>query len=161
MYNFISNNIIMKFFQKILNFVKKAFGALKNETKEYLPIAIKAVEALKKVMNSPVDDIILTVVGIVIPGIPSDKVNIIKDKIEAALPKILLEMNLVNSITNIEDTNAQLQAILNALKVSTDDTKAEKYHTLASKLLVILSDGKVSWGEAVMFTEWYYQTYVK
>jgi len=150
-----------KFFQKILSFVKKAFNALKDETKQYLPVAIKIVEALKKIMDSPVDDIILTVVGVVLPVLPIDKVNIIKAKIEAELPKILIELNLVNSIANIEDTNAQLQAILDALKVSTDDTKAEKYHTLASKLLIILSDGKVSWGEAVMFTEWYYQSYIK
>ncbi len=70
-------------------------------------------------------------------------------------------MNLVNSIANIEGVNAQLQAILNALKVSPDNVKAEKYHTLASKILVILSDGKIKWGESVIFTEWYYQTYIK
>ena len=77
------------------------------------------------------------------------------------MPKILVELNLVNSIANIEGVNAQLQAILAALKVSTDDTKAEKYHIIASKLLVILSDGVITWSEAVIFTEWYYQSYVK
>lgn len=150
-----------KLIKKLFNFIKKLYVSLKDETKEYLPIAIKTVEAIKKVMESPVDDVLLSVIGCVIPGLPTNKINIIKAKIEAELPKILLEMNLVNSIANIEDTNAQLQAILDALKVSTDDTKAEKYHTLASKLLIVLSDGKVTWSEAVMFTEWYYQTYVK
>jgi hypothetical protein len=68
---------------------------------------------------------------------------------------------MVNSIAGIEGTNEQLQAILEALKVAPDNVKAEKYHTLASKILVILSDGKIKWGEAVIFTEWYYQTYCK
>lgn len=150
-----------KFFLKILGFIKKAFNALKDETKQYLPIAIKIVETLKKIMDSPVDDIILTVVEVIIPNIPSDKVNIIKAKIEEALPKILIELNLINTIANIDNVNDQLQAILDALKVSTDDTKAEKYHILATKLLMILGDGKITWSEAVIFTEWYYQTYVK
>lgn len=150
-----------KIFQKILNFIKKIYSSLKDETKQYLPVAINFVEAVKKVMDSPVDDIALSIVTTLIPSIPKDKVELVKQKIETALPKILLEMNLINSIANIEDTNQQLQAILDALKVSPDDVKAEKYHTMASKLLVILSDSKITWGEAVLFTEWYYQTYVK
>lgn len=150
-----------KFFKKIFAFIKKLYNSLKDETKQYLPIAIGAVEALKKLLDSHVDDVALAIVTTLIPSIPADKVNLVKAKLEAALPKILLEMNLVNSIANIEDPNAQLQAILDALKLSSDDVKAEKYHTLASKILVVLSDGKVTWGEAVMLTEWYYQTYVK
>lgn len=96
-----------------------------------------------------------------LPNVPINKVNIVKAKLEEALPKIILEMNLINAVVNIENTNDQLQAILDALKLSKDDVKAEKYHTIASKVLVVLSDGKVSWGESVMFTEWYYQNYVK
>jgi division protein CdvB (Snf7/Vps24/ESCRT-III family) len=129
-----------KLFIKILGFIKKSFKKLQDSTKEYIPLAIHVVEAIKKVMDSPVDDIVLTVLTMVIPNIPKEEVNVIKDKIQAALPKILLELNIINSIANIEDTNA----ILDAIKVSPDDIKAEKYHTLASKLLVILSDGKVT-----------------
>ncbi len=150
-----------KIFKKIVAFIKKLYTSLKDETKHYLPIAISLVEGIKKVMDSPVDDVVLGVLEVVIPSIPKDKVDTIKAKIEVALPKLLTELNLINSIANIENVNDQLQAILDALKVSSDDIKAEKYHTLASKLLVILGDGKITWGEAVMFTEWYYQTYLK
>jgi hypothetical protein len=99
--------------------------------------------------------------GALVPSIPANKLTAIKDKLQAELPKILIELNLVNSIAGIEGTNEQLQAILNALKIAPDEVKAEKYHTLASKILVILSDNKISWGEAVIFTEWYYQTFIK
>lgn len=144
-----------------MNFVKKAYKLLQDETKENIPVVIHLVEVLKKIMDSPVDDILLSTAGLLVPALPVNRINIIKDKIQNELPKILFELNLVNSIANIEGTNAQLQAILDALKVSPEDVKAEKYHTIASKMLVILSDSKISWGEAVMFTEWYYQTYVK
>lgn len=112
-------------------------------------------------MESPVDDILLATVGLLVPTLPVKKVNEIKDKIEKELPKILMELNLINSIADTEDVNAQMQEILKALSLSSDKVKAEKYHTLASKILVILSDGKVTWSESVIFTEWYYQTYIK
>lgn len=150
-----------KLWIKISNFIKRLYIKLVDETKIYIPIAIKVVEVLKQILDSPVDDIILTVVGALVPNIPANKLATIKDKIQAELPKILIELNLVNSIAGIEGTNEQLQAILNQLKVSPDNVKAEKYHTLASKILIILSDGKIGWGEAVIFTEWYYQTYIK
>ena len=150
-----------KLWIKISNFIKRLYTKLVDETKIYIPIAIKVVEVLKQILDSPVDDIILTVVGTLVPNIPANKLGAIKDKIQAELPKILIELNLVNSIAGIEGTNEQLQAVLNALKVLPDNVKAEKYHTLASKILMILSDGKIGWGEAVIFTEWYYQTYIK
>jgi len=150
-----------KLWTKILSFIKRLYIKLVDETKIYIPIAIKVVEVLKTILDSPVDDIILAVIGALVPNVPANKLDAIKDKLQAELPKILIELNLVNSIANIEGVNAQLQAILNALKVSPNEVKAEKYHTLASKILVILSDNKIGWGEAVIFTEWYYQTYIK
>ena len=124
-------------------------------------MAIKIVQTIKEIMDSPVDDIILTVISKLIPTLPMAQVGIIKQKIEEYLPKLLLELNLVDTIANTQSLNEQLQMILDAINLSSDEVKAEKYHVLASKLLVILSDNKVTWGEAVMFTEWYYQTYVK
>lgn len=120
------------------------YNKLQDEAKQNIPIAIKVVEVLKKIIESPVDDILLSATGMLVPGLPVAKIVVIKDKIEKELPKILIELNLINSIANIEGTNAQLQAILDALKVSPDDVKAEKYHTIASKMLVILSDSKIS-----------------
>lgn len=150
-----------KFFAKILGFIKKLYSKLVDETKEHIPTAIKAVEAIKSVMDSQADEVVLSIFKILIPQLPTDQINIVKNKLESALPKVILELNLINSIANTTDVNEQLKMILEALKLSDDDVKAEKYHTLASKILVILSDGKITWGESVMFTEWYYQTYVK
>lgn len=150
-----------KLLDKVFSFIKKIYAKLVDETKEHIPVAINVVEAVKKVMDSQVDDIILNVLKVTLPNLPISQVEIVKKKIEDHLPKLLLELNLINTVANEEDINKQLQMVLDALKLSSDDVKAEKYHTLASKILVILSDGKVTWGEAVMFTEWYYQTYVK
>lgn len=144
-----------------MNYIKRIYKRLIDESKVYIPVAIDVVEALKLVLDSPVDDIVLDVIGILIPNLPKNKIDVIKDKIHAELPKILIELNLINAATNSTDINEQLKGILEALKIASEDTKAEKYHILASKLLVILSDGKISWSESVIFTEWYYQTHIK
>jgi hypothetical protein len=151
-----------RLWKKVLDFIKDLYLKIKDETKEHIPTAIKAVEALKMIMDSPVDDIILGVIAATLPNKSVGvKMFLVKEKIHQELPKILLGLNMIDSIANITDTNEQLQAILNAIKLSPDEVKAEKYHIIASKLLVILSDGKISWGEAVIFSEFYYQTYYK
>lgn len=146
---------------KIFSFIKNAYKKLTYRAKVYIPIAINVVEAIKTAMDSNVPDIVLAITSAVIPNIPTAQITLVENKLKEFLPKLLLELNLVNDLGTTTDVNAQLQKILDTLKLSSDDVKAERYHTLASKILVILSDGKVTWSEAVMFTEWYYQTYVK
>ena len=150
-----------KLLNAIFSYVKNLYGKLVYKTKQLVPVAVSVVEAIKKIEDSKVPDVVLSIVSMVVPNIPKQQIDIIQGKLKEYLPKLLLELNLINDIANITDPNEQLQKILETLKLSSDDVKNEKYHTLASKILIILSDGKVTWGEAVMFTEWYYQTYVK
>lgn len=150
-----------KLIQKIFAFIKKLYNKLVDETKELVPVAIKVVEGVKNVMDSPADDIALAIITTIIPSLPKDKISYYKLKLEDYLPKLILELNLVNTIANETDVNKQLQMILEQLKLSSDEVKAEKYHTLASKILVVLSDGRITWSEAVILTEWYYQNFVK
>lgn len=150
-----------KLIQKIFAFIKKLYNKLVDETKELVPVAIKVVEGVKNVMDSPADDVALAIITSILPSLPKDKISYYKLKLEDYLPKLILELNLVNTIANETDVNKQLQMILEQLKLSSDEVKAEKYHVLASKVLVILSDGKITWSEAVVLVEWYYQTYMK
>ena len=98
------------------------------------------------------------VITALIPGDIDDKIN---EKLRGFLPRLLLELQLVDSIANITDPNAQLQAILDKLKLSSDDAKNAFYHSLASLILQKLSDGKLSWSDAVAIAEYYYQNVTK
>lgn len=146
---------------KVKEFIKRLYSKIVDETKIYIPIAINVVEALKSFLDSPVDDVILTTVSLLIPNLPAKKIDVIKDKLQSALPAVLLELNLINAAAISSDINEQLKEVIKVLNLLPDESKAEKYHTIASRLLVILSDGKITWSEAVIFTEWYYQTYYK
>ena len=147
-----------KFLKRIWEYIKDLYEGLIRTTKKYVPLAIKIVDSIKKVMDSPVDDIILGIISNTIPGETDDKlIAKVKAVVEEWVPKILLELKIVESISNIEGTNAQLQAILDELKKLSPETQAIVWHGLASLILEKLSDGELSWADSVAIAEYYYQ----
>jgi len=147
-----------KFIANIWNKIKDLYNSLIGTSKKYIPIAINIVEAIKKVTDSPVDDIILSIVKAAIPGTADDvMIDKVKDTVEKWLPKILLELRLWQSVSNIEDQNQQLQAILKEINLSSDETKSIIYHGLAALILEKLSDGELSWSDSVAISEYYFK----
>jgi DNA polymerase III delta prime subunit len=147
-----------KFIAKIWNTIKDLYNSLVGTSKKYIPIAINIVEAIKKVSDSPVDDIILSIVKAAIPGTADDVlIDKVKNTVEKWLPKILLELRLWQSVSNIENQNEQLQAILREINLSSDETKSIIYHGLAALILEKLSDGELSWSDSVAISEYYFK----
>lgn len=147
-----------KFLQKVWNWVKGLYEGLVGTTKKYVPVAIKIVEAIKKVMDSPVDDVILEIIRLAIPGDADDKmIAKVKEIVEKWLPEVMLRLKLVESIAGIEDKNEQLKAILAQLKLAPNEVQNVYYHGLASLILEKLSDGKIQWADAVAISEYAYQ----
>ena len=148
----------MTILTKIWAFVSKLWNGLSEEAKSLTPIAIAVVQAIKNVMDSPVDDILVYVAKQAIPGNADD---VLIDKVNSVImewiPKILLDLNLANAISSIEDPNAQLQAILNALKLSSNETQNIFLHGFASLILEKLSDGNLSWSDSTAISEYYYK----
>jgi len=143
---------------RILRRIGTLFQGLKKETKRMVPIAINVVEGIKKVMDGPVDDIVLAVVKNAIHGSADD---LLIDKVQAVvkewLPKILLELKMVEGIAGIEDQNEQLQAILAQFKLSSDESKNIFYHGFCSLILEKLSDGKIDWSDSILISEYYFK----
>jgi hypothetical protein len=149
-----------KFLKKIWDAVRLVYEKLVGTTQKLVPVAINIVEGIKKVMDSPVDDIVLAIIKNAIPGDADDKfIEKIQKTVEMWLPKILLELKLVDSISHIADKNEQLKAILAQLKLSSSETQNIIYHGLASLILEKLSDGKISWTDAVAISEYYYTNF--
>lgn len=151
-----------KLLKKIWDFIKNLYEGLVGTTKKYIPIGIKVVDAIKKVMDSPVDDVILSILNMAIPGDADDKL-VAKAKVvlEEWIPKILLELKIVEGISNITGTNEQLQAILNELKKLSPETQAIMWHGIASLIIEKLSDGELSWSDSVAIAEYYYKNIYK
>lgn len=147
---------------RILRAIKSIFTGLRKEVKRLVPVAISVVEGIKLVMDSPVDDIIATIIKGAIPGNADD---ILIDKITVTvktwLPKILLELKGIELIANIEGENEQLKAVLAEFKLSSDETKNIFYHGFCSLILEKLADGEVSWSDSIVISEYYFKNVAK
>ena len=151
-----------KFLKKIWSAIRSLYESIVGSTRKYVPIAINIVEAIKSVMDTPVDDVVAEILKRAIPGTADDiLIDKVKSVVEKWLPKILLELRLVESISGIEDENEQLQAVLAQLKLSSEETQNILYHGLASLILEKLSDGELSWSDAVAISEYYYINFKK
>jgi hypothetical protein len=151
----------MKILQKIWASIKSLWNKKDAVIQKYAHISINVVEGLKKVMDSPVDDVVLSIVKSAIPGTADDVlIDKVKTAIEKYLPTALLNLKMIDSIAGITDPTEQLKAIIVQFKLSDDELKNKGYHDFSVLILNSLADGKLSWGECVVIAENYYQTFI-
>jgi hypothetical protein len=138
--------------------VKRKYDSIRYRTKKLVPIAINVVQGLKQVMENPVTDPILEIIKRAIPGQADDLlISKITKVVREQLPKVLLDLKMIESVANIQDQNEQLKAVIAQLKLSSDQTKLIIYHGIASLILECLSDGELSWSDAIAISEYYYK----
>lgn len=151
-----------KFLSKIWTFIEGLFSKAEKEVEKYVPIAVNIVEGVKRTIESRTFKSVVEIVKFAIPGDADDK--IIEKVLAVAgeyIPKIADQLNIIESITDIEDVNDQMIAVVHALKSVDGDTQNDYWHELAAFVLKKLADGKITLGEAGAIAEYHYQNYVK
>ena len=151
-----------KLLQRIWAFIEGLFSKLEKEVEKLVPVATNIVQGVKKVVESGTTDTILEVIKFTIPGNTDDK--IIDKAMEIAkeyIPKIAVQLNIIESVTDIEDVNDQMIAVVNVLKNANADDQSDYWHELAAFILKALADGKITLGEAGAIVEYHYQNYVR
>jgi hypothetical protein len=150
------------FLAQILGFLSGLWKKATDEVKQFAPIAISAVNVLKTVNESFAGDIIETVIASIIPGKADDlAIKILREKMKLILPKVIIQLNFANTISQIQDPNEQLKSVLSAINLSSDEAKNVFYHGLSTLILQSLSDGKLTWTESVQISEYYYTNIYK
>lgn len=145
------------FITQILVFLSGLWKKASDEVKQIAPIAVGAVNVLKNVNDSFAGDIIETVLASIIPGKADDVfIKVLRAKLTLILPKVIVQLNIANTISNIQDPNEQLKAIVVAINMSPDETKNIYYHSLCVLILQSLADGKLTWSESIQIAEYYY-----
>jgi hypothetical protein len=146
------------FLKNLWDSVKKKFESIRYKTKKLVPVAIHVVEGLKEAMDNPASDVLLQIIKRAIPGTADDLlIDKITRVIREQLPRVLLDLKMMESVANMEDQNEQLKAVIAQLKLSSDQTKLIIYHGIASLILECLADGELSWSDCIAITEYYYQ----
>lgn len=142
------------FLSKIWASIKSLFDGLPNEFKIAIQIGVTVVENIKKVVDSPVADIITAL----IPGDVDDK---IKDLLRAKLPIILTELKLADNCTGLTDSNEITLCAIKVLQSLDGDVKSAFLHNLSILIAQVAADGKLSWNDGVYILEWYYHNQFK
>ena len=120
-------SFVTNVWKKLLSSVKKTYKKVDELANKLCPVAIDVVEAMKKINDGFVGDVLETIVTAAIPGNKDDiVVKNLRAKLKDVLPKIITHLTIINSIAEIEDENEKLKAILVAVNLSPDETKKLK-----------------------------------
>ena len=151
-----------KLLLKLWNFIMSMTNKLDNEVEKLIPVATNIVQAVKKAIENPAFEITAMVVKNLIPGSTDD---VIIDKAiyltKQNLPKIALQLEIIDSVTKFKNPEEQLLFIFKELN-NVSSVKWQKFCSqLAQQIVIDMADEKISWGEAGVYVEMYYKTYIK
>lgn len=136
--------------KKIWLFLKNLFSKTKQLARKFVTPSVMLVENLKNFIESPVTPVITAI-------IPGNLDNKIAEKLEKALPQILQALRISDECIQLEKPQEIFECALRKLKEYNPEAKAAQFHSIAALLSVTLSDGKISWREAIHLTEEIYQ----
>ncbi len=143
---------VKTFLQKIYNSIKRFFTGLMPELKKAIHIGVTVTEAIKKFdTNSPIAADILTAL---IPGTVDD---FIKNKIREQLPKIVVQLRLVDETLGLTDPADIMRQAVKVIQQLDGDYSNAFLHDLSIIVAQVAADGKLNWGDAVYLLQWYYQ----
>lgn len=151
----------MKILKKVWTWIESFWSKLDREVDKLLPFAINVTQTIKKgVENNQV----LSAIEIIKIATP-DPVDAVIDKsvqwIQKNIPKIALQLEIIKSISEIQDVNEQMIAVVDALRDSSDEDWAKYWAEFSKQFLYAMADGKLTWGEAGALAEYHYRNYVK
>jgi hypothetical protein len=142
----------------IWTFIAKLWKSVDTLIEKITPIAVNIVNEIKKINESTTGDIVEMILSAAIPGTADDKIiTLIRSRLKTILPKIILSLNISESIAKIEDPNEQLKAIITAINLSPNKAKNVYYHGLCTMIVDAVSDGKVTWSESILISEYYFK----
>lgn len=145
----------MKFLTKIGSFLKKVFTGAFDILQDKGYIAVLVTNNLKKLIESPVMDIITAV-------IPGDIDSLIVSKLRVVIPKVAFKVATVHGvISNHERPSAALKILFDHLRTLSKDEQTRFWIDFAAELNINLENGTLSIQESVKRTQDLYKKFFK
>lgn len=141
---------LKKFIHSILAWAINLFHNLEKEEKRLLPIMVAIVNRIKAFEDTGVGDIITKL----IPGDLDDKLYALAKK---ATDRAFVALTVLTGADQISDPVERYKFIIGKLKLSNDDGKNVVLHGFASIIIESLSDGKITWNEALHIADVYFK----
>lgn len=148
----------MNFIKRLIKKAKELFVFADEKAKKLTKLAIKVTNAVKVVVDSPVDDMVATVLKTAIKGEADD---LVIDKALAQLhknlPVVISKLAIIDGLLQVEDPIEKANLVIEKIRFASDEQKNQFYHLLATTLISQLSDGKLTFGECVITAEMVYK----
>jgi hypothetical protein len=139
-----------KLFEKLSSFVKSLLGNIFDEFKKHSEAAVKVTGNIKKLVESPIADVVVTV-------IPGDIDNAIVEKLRKVLPEVTQKVAILHGILKENDTNSDIIAnVIENLKQMNPDARVSFWVLFSGELNKALSDGKLDLAEAFVLSQMAY-----
>lgn len=119
-------------------------------TAEDLDLVIQIVNNVRSAVASPLAILITDL----IPTTIDDNIRV---ALVRGLPVLIAGLMFARQALEKPEEGTNINDLLDKVKFSDKPDQDALWHTLASRLLIILSDGKVTWSEAVQVLEYYYK----
>lgn len=142
-----------KILNSIFGFIRRLFGNLSPKLKMAVHIGVTVTEAIKNFdASSPYIADILTAI---IPGNIDDR---IKEKLRENLPKIVVQLKLVDATLGLTNPNDIVVAASKTLQQITSDWAIREgfLNNLSIVIAQVASDGRLTWDDAAYILKWYY-----
>lgn len=148
----------MNWIKRIIAKAKAFFTLADEKAKKLTKLSIRVTNAVKAVVDTPVDDVIAEILKKAIPGEVDDIIiNNAIVTLNKKLPVIINELVIIDSLLSVTDPTEKAKLILEKIKFASDEQRNQFYHNLASTLILQLSDGKFTFGECCVTAEIIYQ----
>ncbi|MGY4539620.1 hypothetical protein ACVW0P_004056 [Mucilaginibacter sp. UYNi724] len=145
---------IKSFFSKIWGTIQSLFNKFPSEIRSAVHIAVTVTENVKRFVDSPVSDILTTL----IPGDIDDK---IKQSLRSALPVILTNLKLADKCGELTDSEEIIKCAVKTLQGLDSNVKSAYLHNLSVMIARVAADGELTWSDGVCVVEWYYKNKFK
>lgn len=145
-----------KILRKIGDFIVRLFTNISPVLQRAVTIGADVAEKIKNfdTANPIVGDIITAL----IPGTVDDMV---KARLREYLPKIAIQLRLVQATQVLKDPDLIMLAAVKVIQQMDGDYKSAFLHNLSIMAAQVAADGKLDWSDAVYLLEWYYQNKLK
>lgn len=135
--------------KKIFQFLKKLFARTKYFVQQYVKPSVAVVEMLKNAVESPAVPILTAI-------IPGQLDDFIAARLKIILPEVLKVLGYAEECSNATSNDAVVQCAIAKIRLFSDARKDAAWHNIASLLSHYLSDGRLSWMEAIHLAEMTY-----
>jgi hypothetical protein len=139
-----------KLFEKLSSFVKSLLGNVFDEFRKHSELAVKVTDNIKKLVESPIADVAVTI-------IPGDVDNILVEKARNILPEVVEKVAILHGILKENDKNSDIvNSVIENLKQLNPDVRVSFWVLFSGELNKALSDGKLTLAESFVLAQMAY-----